>query len=177
MSEKQNHSLPQDEALTEIEFNAEQLASLTKARVSAASTATSTIPVAPPRIESATSAAPHGPDRWRFAAAIAGVGAVMVLSAVIGYEGLRSTPEPPPLPPPLAQVDESSSAPVVATVSNQEPLRVRNPFDRSEVFEFPAGTTSDAAKTAIADTLLERARERQAEYDAKHPRKRRSRPG
>ena len=99
MSEKQNHSLPQDEALTEIEFNAEQLASLTKARVSAAPTATSTIAVAPARAESAARAAPHGPDRWKVPAAIAGVGAVMVLSAIIGYEGLRSTPEPPPLPP------------------------------------------------------------------------------
>jgi hypothetical protein len=177
MSEKQNHSLPQDEALTEIEFNAEQLASLTKARVSAAPTATGTIPVAPARAESAASAVPHGPDRWKFAAAIAGVGAVMVLSAIIGYEGLRPTPEPPPLPAPVAQIDAPSSPPVVAPVSNQEPLRVRNPFDRSEVFEFPAGTTPEAAKAAIADTLLDRARERQAEYDAKHPRRRRSRPG
>jgi len=62
-------------------------------------------------------------------------------------------------------------------MGDQEPVRVRNPFDRSEVFEFPAGTTPDAAKAAMADTLLERARERQAEYDAKHPKRRRSRPG
>jgi hypothetical protein len=177
MSEKQNHSLPQDEAPTEIEFNAEQLASLTKARVSAAPTANSTITVAPARAESAITPAPPGPDRWKSLAAVAGVGAVMVLSAIIGYEGLRSAPEPPPLPPPVAQIDEPSSPPVVAPVSDQEPLRVRNPFDRSEVFEFPAGTTPEAAKAAIADTLLDRARERQAEYDAKHPRRRRSRPG
>jgi len=173
MSEEQNHSLPQDEALTEIEFNAEQLASLTKARASTASTAT---PLVAAGSEDALGVTARAPNRWKSVAAIGSVAVVLTLSALVGYEGLRSTPELPPPPPPVPQV-EAPPPPVAATVSDQEPVRVRNPFDRSEVFEFPAGTTPDAAKAAMADTLLERARERQAEYDAKHPKRRRSRPG
>jgi hypothetical protein len=43
------------------------------------------------------------------------------------------------------------------------PLRIANAFDASEVFEFPQGTTDAAAREAIAELLLNRARERQAE--------------
>jgi hypothetical protein len=110
--------------------------------------------------------------------AIAGFGALLAVAAIISYEVLQPVPEIPalPPPPPLADADaipRKISAPAV----EQPPVRVQNPFDKHEVFEFPAGTTLEAAHAAVADTLLERARERQAEYDAKHPRKRRSRPG
>lgn len=43
-----------------------------------------------------------------------------------------------------------------------EPLRYRNPFDKAEVFEFPAGTTKAEARDAVAQILLERATERRA---------------
>jgi hypothetical protein len=41
-----------------------------------------------------------------------------------------------------------------------EPVRVANPFDASEVFEFPAGTSEADAHEAIADFLMERAARR-----------------
>lgn len=110
--------------------------------------------------------------------AIAGFGAVLILAAFMGYEVLKPVPDVPalPPPPPLAQADEAPRA--IATVVEQAPpVRVRNPFDKKEVFEFPPGTTPEAARAAVADALLERARERQAAYEAKHPRKRRTRPG
>jgi hypothetical protein len=53
------------------------------------------------------------------------------------------TPEPPP---------PTSTAP--------EPLRYPNPFDASEVFEFPPGTSEVEARDAVADLLLQRARDR-----------------
>lgn len=40
------------------------------------------------------------------------------------------------------------------------PVRVVNPFDDSEVFEFPAGTSEREAHDRVAELLLERARER-----------------
>lgn len=40
------------------------------------------------------------------------------------------------------------------------PTLFTNPFDASEVFEFPPGTTQDAARESVAETLLQRARER-----------------
>jgi hypothetical protein len=40
------------------------------------------------------------------------------------------------------------------------PVKYVNPFDRSEVFEFPPGTSRAAARDAVADILLQRAAER-----------------
>jgi len=48
----------------------------------------------------------------------------------------------------------------LALTQQEAPLRFANPFDPSEVFEFPAGTSEDVARQQVADTLLERARER-----------------
>ena len=152
MSEKQNRNLPHEEEFAEIELSGEQLLRLTKAASS-------------PRASERR--------RWKSAAAITGVGSVLALAAIIGYENLRSapqTPAPPP-PPPIAQIEPPQ---VTEPVGDQTPVLVRNPFDRSEVFEFPPGTTPEEAHAAVADALLERARERQAEYDARHPRRRRS---
>jgi hypothetical protein len=103
-----------------------------------------------------------------------GIGSVLALAATIGYQSLHPTPyTPPPPPPPVAEIDPSPP-PVTAPVSNEPPVLVRNPFDKREVFEFPPGTAAEEAKAAVADALLERARERQAEYDARHPKRRRS---
>lgn len=111
--------------------------------------------------------------------AIAGFAAVLIVAAIIGYEVLQPVPQIPALPPPpsLALANETPRVSAAPVVVEQPTVRVRNPFDKHEVFEFPAGTTPEEAHAAVADTLLERARGRQAEYDAKHPRKRRSRPG
>ena len=46
------------------------------------------------------------------------------------------------------------------------PLRFANPFDAEEVFEFPAGTSEDAARDAVAEILMQRARERQTAKQA-----------
>jgi hypothetical protein len=44
--------------------------------------------------------------------------------------------------------------------AQSSPTRFTNPFDASEVFEFPPGTTEDAARDLVAEMLLQRARER-----------------
>ncbi len=41
-----------------------------------------------------------------------------------------------------------------------EPVRLQNPFDSSEVFQFPPGTSAAAAREAVANLLLERGRAR-----------------
>jgi hypothetical protein len=40
------------------------------------------------------------------------------------------------------------------------PVRFTNPFDKTEVFEFPAGTSDIDARGAVAELLAQRARER-----------------
>jgi hypothetical protein len=76
----------------------------------------------------------------------------------------------------LGPVDAArlASAPVAqSSVAQQEwstvdteplgdPLRVANPFDSSEVFEFPAGTSESDAHEAIAGFLIDRASRRGA---------------
>jgi hypothetical protein len=56
-------------------------------------------------------------------------------------------------------------------VNAPSPVRFTNPFDRSEVFEFPPGTSHDAAHALVADLLLKRARDRHIAY-AHRPRTR-----
>jgi hypothetical protein len=176
MSEEQDRDLPHEEEIAEIELSAEQLRGLTQTRRSAAPAANATL-TAPSQAAAAEIAAPPGVGRWKAAAAFTGMGSVLALAATIGYQGMRSAPAVPPPAPAVEQIEEPQPPQVIAQVSEEPPVLVPNPFDKSEVFEFPAGTTPDAARAAIADTLLERARERQAEYDAKHPKRRRSRPG
>jgi hypothetical protein len=47
------------------------------------------------------------------------------------------------------------------------PVRVKNPFDESEVFELPAGTTKAEARAYVEEVLLQRAAERQAYIQAR----------
>jgi hypothetical protein len=55
----------------------------------------------------------------------------------------------------------------VAEEPEPEPVRVANPFDASEIFEFPAGTSHAEARASMAEMLLERARERYARLDSR----------
>jgi hypothetical protein len=56
----------------------------------------------------------------------------------------------------------------VQTAQVEEPLRVANPFDASEVFEFPAGTSEADAQDAIAGFLIERASRRGVTRASRH---------
>ncbi|MBV9914613.1 MAG: hypothetical protein JOZ93_18695 [Sinobacteraceae bacterium] len=82
---------------------------------------------------------------------------------------------PEPLPPPPPPVIETPEVPAPQQDAQTEqpqlpPVRYRNPFDRSEVFEFPAGTSVPDAQQAVADILLQRAQERRAARLLKHHR-------
>ena len=73
-----------------------------------------------------------------------------------------------------ADAPRASNATVVAELSStqgaplDEPLRVANPFDASEVFEFPAGTSEADAHEAVAGFLLERATRRGVTGNRRH---------
>jgi hypothetical protein len=51
-------------------------------------------------------------------------------------------------------------SPTVSVDSREQPVRLTNPFDSSEVFELPPETTPAEARQSVAELLLERARER-----------------
>ncbi len=77
---------------------------------------------------------------------------------------------------PVEQRAKVATPSVVRTQATQEPLpsaptRFTNPFDASEVFVFPPGTSEDDARASVAEILLERARKRRAQLgNVKHAR-------
>jgi hypothetical protein len=95
-------------------------------------------------------------------AAIVGVTVVLGTLVALGAIAQRSAEHKhlavaPPAPPPV----------IAPTVAQQpppppggEPVRFKNPFDHSEVFEFPPGTSQAEMRQAVAELLMERARDR-----------------
>ena len=84
---------------------------------------------------------------------------VLAVTALTGWRALISEPSTPAvsdaprmaaMPPPAAPPAEPA----------QPGVEVRNPFDPAEVFEFPAATTPIEAQNAVAELLLQRARDR-----------------
>ena len=89
-------------------------------------------------------------------------GLTLVTAVVVGMTLVVSRPANPP--PPMAAVTSpplviSPPAPV-AEPEERPSVHVRNPFDATEVFEFPAGTSRTEARAAVAELLLKRARDR-----------------
>jgi hypothetical protein len=79
-----------------------------------------------------------------------------------------------------ASVAMQSTEPAAVTeVAQQEsPVRVKNPFDTSEVFEFPPGTSRTQAREMVQAVLLQRARERESQWRVvKHRNKQRAAGG
>jgi hypothetical protein len=68
-------------------------------------------------------------------------------SALLPYQAINT-----PTQSQLLQPDE--------TQQKKSPVRYKNPFDPSEVFEFPPGTSPTKARELVADLLLQRARDR-----------------
>ena len=82
--------------------------------------------------------------------------ALIVSGAVVANLAAKPKPAPAPvlhasqpLPPPAPAAEPAAPA--------AEPVLYKNPFDRTEVFEFPAGTTHQEARDAVAKLLMDRA--------------------
>ena len=55
--------------------------------------------------------------------------------------------------------------PALITSSSKPAVQVVNPFDATEVFEFPAGSSAAEDREKVAQILLQRARERQSQWE------------
>ena len=85
--------------------------------------------------------------------------AAPVASSKVPHSDL-STDKTPEAAPPAIAATQAITPPVPA-------VRFRNPFDASEVFEFPPGTTQMEAWDAVRETLLRRARERRTASESR----------
>jgi hypothetical protein len=78
-----------------------------------------------------------------------------------------------PQPPVTAAARPVAIAHQPALVTNPQqppvPVKVVNPFDKTEVFEFPAGTSGDESREKVAQILLQRARARQSHWERLKP--------
>jgi hypothetical protein len=99
--------------------------------------------------------------------AIGAVFAVVAVAAVAAmYRYSSPSPAAPQVVAPVAAQPEEMEIPAEAP---PEPavVRVKNPFDAGEVFEFPPGTSKEEARDRVADILMKRAMERQKHFDAR----------
>jgi hypothetical protein len=87
--------------------------------------------------------------------AVAGVG------IAVAFLWLASDRHPPaPAITRAAAAPVAEVAPAGPTEPHGAPVRIKNAFDATEVFEFPHGTTQSEAREAVTALLLSRARDR-----------------
>jgi hypothetical protein len=73
----------------------------------------------------------------------------------IGEEPIQVAQKVDPKPP-LVGEERAPAAPS----ADSEAMLIKNPFDRTEAFEFPPGTSKAEAREAVAKLLMERAHDR-----------------
>jgi hypothetical protein len=94
----------------------------------------------------------------RMAMIIGGVFAAIAVGSVVRYQSAATDESSQATS--TARVEASISDEEPAAATEQAPVRITNSFDKSEVFEFPPGTSESEARAAVADLLLQRATER-----------------
>jgi hypothetical protein len=98
-------------------------------------------------------------QRGGWPAIILFISVVTILSGGIVYLG-TSPARPVPFGANAVVLPAAPDSPAPASADNTA-VRFTNPFDGSEVFEFPSGTSEAEVKQAVADLLLQRAHDRQ----------------
>jgi len=101
----------------------------------------------------------------RIALSLCGLVAAVTMAAVLYIQlpSLRAKPAATSLASYESAQQRWSTAmsePAGEPMGVANPVRIANPFDETEVFEFPAGTTDAEARAAMTEVLMERARER-----------------
>lgn len=90
--------------------------------------------------------------------------AFVALRSFAQYAELIAIPPSAVARPPAAPQQLVAEKPPQLSVSS--PMRMANPFDTAEVFEFPPGTSKAEAREWIADLLMQRARDRRPQWGA-----------
>ena len=171
-------TLELDEDTLELELTEDQALALSRAAAAAlrADEPKDLIPVAPAAAGAAPpdepkSLVPIVADEWNLAfrptARIELVCNVTLAMLAVGFAIAflwpRSDARPTaPIVAVATPVAEPGGPPAEPPKPQGPPVRITNAFDRTEVFEFPYGTSEAEAREAVQEALLSRARERGA---------------
>jgi hypothetical protein len=182
----QNMTLPGNDDTIELVLTPEQLSDLSQA-AEEAQVADSDLPravvapapmlVAPIPVPAVVAIVPDVPPprapRWHQTpiAKMAANTLAFVAFAWWSVSQLAGQPQAHPTAPIVAAARPVAlvTHPSAATALQQPPMQVVNPFDKTEVFEFPAGTSADEGREKVAQILLQRARERQSRWEHIRP--------
>ncbi len=157
-----------DEDTAELQLSPRELDALSRAAVEARSAPLPMDPVDVPPCASQSHLEPSGRParhalslRWpRVPFEVATLVAVMAIALASGVHRSANAP--------LGKRVDHRVRIAVSTQTNSdmgaqpagEPVKIQNPFDATEVFEFPPGTSQAAARESVAQVLLERGRAR-----------------
>jgi len=142
----------------ELELSAEQMSMLARADTSIQS---NQLPV-----QSVEKSLPSAPKVTRGVnvAVVLGIAAATVLSGGIAFLA-KTRGQPVPV-----RANRVTRSPVAENPNppsaDNAPVLFTNPFDSTEVFELPPGTSKSEARHAVADLLLQRARDRRNSFQS-----------
>ena len=137
----------------ELELGEEQMSALSRADAAIRSN-----PLAVPSAQKSLSNVPED-HRGAWPGIILPIAAISVLSGGIAY--LAVTPAQPAHVDGNAVVASTAPETTAPPSADNAPVRFTNPFDATEIFQFPSGTSDAEARQAVADLLLQRAHDRQ----------------
>ena len=161
MNETTGPILQNDAADTEVELSAEDLLALSNSHTTKSDAlltwAQSTPTVSVRTREARVPKLPTNLAGARIALSL--VGAFVLVSA--GYGLMAWYEATPSLADTFEQKTSLRELLSEASPAETEPVRLTNPFDAKEVFEFSPGTSQDAAREAVAEILMKRAMSRQ----------------
>jgi hypothetical protein len=150
----------------ELQLTPEQMRALSQAAESAEQFVPDSAPQ--PLLEASPAARVR---RWhQTPVAIAKVaGIVIAYAAFAWWSAAQFAAQPKPPVMALARPSVVIPAPASIAPSSQPTVQLANPFDASEVFEFPAGSSDADNRDKVAQILLQRARERQDQWARTKP--------
>jgi hypothetical protein len=103
--------------------------------------------------------------RASFAVGAKMAGAIIAYVAFAWWSAAQLAGQPQPPATAAVRPTLANPRPALMTSSANPTVRVINPFDATEVFEFPAGTGRAESREKVAQILLQRARERQSQWE------------
>jgi hypothetical protein len=151
----------EDEDTIELELSAEQLLALSQAAAASEPSAPTLQPVTQTKAPAVNSQIKGRRLGARHAAILGIAAASVVLSSAVYLATIGARPARL-----AANTVSAPTAPDISTPlsAGNVPVKFPNPFDAAEVFEFPPGTSELEARDAVAEVLLQRARDRQGSW-------------